>query len=232
MPSITPLNGPVLMPRSGKPTSAVVMVHGYGSDGNDLIALAADFAEVLPETVFYAPNAPEPTSFGMGYQWFYISENYNPELMRRDPHVRAQTLETVLDGTDDVVASLNAYMDDILARHALTPDRLVMLGFSQGTMLALHVALRRKAQIAGVVGYSGALPAASRLRQEIASRPPVILIHGEADPVVPAFSSSDAAAILKSLNVPCELHLVSDVEHGIDDRGIALGAKFLRDKLG
>ncbi len=232
MPAPDALSGPSKLPRAGKPTSIVVMLHGYGADGNDLIGLAPYFAQSLPKTAFYSPHAPTPLEggWGGGRQWASL-RNYDPVLLKRDPQARAEKLATALEGTDETLAAVNKFLDQVMEFHELPANKLALLGFSQGTMVSIYVGLRRKQQLGGIVGYSGAVLAPDKLNAEIVTRPPVLLVHGDADPVVPIEMLYDGERALKAANVPYEAHVVPELQHGIDGTGAALAAKFLKDKL-
>lgn len=233
MATIDALKGPTLMPAGGKPaTSAVVLLHGYGSNGDDLIGLAPFFARALPDTAFYSPNAPQMLEGGfMGsFQWFSLA-TYDPDMMRRDPNRMADTFKSFRVGTTASAVKLDAYIDQILAHHNLEPDKLALLGFSQGTMMSLHVGPRREKQIAGVLGYSGALTGADALAAEIKTKPPVALVHGDADAVVPYPAMAAAEQALKAVGIACETHTVRGLQHGIDGEGATFGAAFLKRVL-
>jgi phospholipase/carboxylesterase len=232
MASIEALTGPVQLPRAGEPTSIVVLLHGYGADGNDLIGLAPFFAQSLPRTAFYSPHAPMPLEggWGGGRQWFSL-RNYDPNVVRSDPKARAALMSAMHEGAQASAAKLDAFLDEVLAHHQLGADRLALIGFSQGTMMSLYVGLRRKDALAGIVGYSGAMIAPDALAGEIKSRPPVLLVHGDADPVVPVQALADAEHALKAANVPYKAHVIPALQHGIDGTGAELGAAFLKDKL-
>jgi phospholipase/carboxylesterase len=214
------LDGPRISPLGGKPAKQlVVFLHGYGADGNDLIALGREWQSILPEAAFVSPNAPEPCAEApVGRQWF--------PLTFRDPDERWQ-------GVNKAAPGLNAFLDAELARHSLTPDRLALVGFSQGTMMALHVGLRRAAPPAAIVGYSGMLVLPSDKARaeaaigEIVSRPPVLLIHGERDDLIPAQALFAAAQTLAALEIPVEWHLSPGIGHGIDGEGLRHGGEFL-----
>ena len=212
------LTGPEHGPQEEKtPDSLVLLLHGWGADGNDLIGLAPHFAGILPGTVFLAPNGPEPCDAGFGLQWFGL-EDRTPAVMRA--------------GADVAAEDINAYLDTQLKRFDLKPGRVAILGFSQGTMMALHVALRRDSPVAGVLGFSGMLLDGEALEDEIRSRPPVVLIHGEDDPVVSHAAMPHAAEALRDAKVPVETHSRPGLGHGIDPEGVALGAEFLTRILG
>jgi len=202
---------------AGPARALVVFLHGLGADGDDLISLAPLLAPLLPDTAFVSPHAPYPCDMApMGRQWFSLQE--------RDPAV-------MLEGVREVVPILNAYLDAQLAQHGLTDDRLALVGFSQGTMTALHTMLRRPKACAVVVGFSGALLAPEILGDEIASRPPVLLVHGDADPVVP-FEAMPAAREALDLNgVPVAAYSRPGLQHGIDQEGLQLCATALVQHL-
>ena len=234
MATIDALRGPTLMPASGKPaTSIVVLLHGYGSNGDDLIGLAPFFARELPDTAFYSPNAPHLLEGGFmgGYQWFGLA-GYDPAAMMRDPKYLADAFRALRPGTEAAATVLNKYLDQVLEHHTLDAGRLALLGFSQGTMMALHVGLRREKQIGGILGYSGALTGSDRLAAEIKSKPPVALVHGDADPVVPFGAMGEAEKALASVGVKYESHCVRGLQHGIDGEGAQFGAAFLKKAIG
>ncbi len=213
------LDGPVREPASGgKPASLVVFLHGYGADGEDLIGLAPHWQDILPDTAFLSPHAPFPCEEApYGRQWFGFRDRDEAALMA---------------GTELAARILTAFLDRALAASGLAADRLALVGFSQGAMLALHLALRCEKQFAGVVGYSGTLIAPDRLAEEIQSRPPVLLVHGDADPVVP-FAAMDAAAkALRAVGVEVMTERRPGLPHAIDPTGLAKGGRFLADRIG
>jgi phospholipase/carboxylesterase len=227
------LYGPHHVPPDGRPVrQLVILLHGYGADGDDLIALAPVFAEHLPDAAFHAPHAPDACEMApFGRQWFSLSA-YDPETLRRDPRRMGPLYEAMLAGARQAAPILDDFIDELLERYGLSAGQLVLLGFSQGTMMALHVALRRQEPVAGVLGYSGALVGADVLEQEIASKPPVLLIHGDSDPVVPPQAMDAAATALEDAGVPVRTHLCPGLAHGIDQQGALLGLHFLSDRLG
>jgi phospholipase/carboxylesterase len=211
------LNGPRLEPRSGKARRLVVFLHGYGADGNDLIDLGRAWQPLLPDTAFVSPHAIErcgqaPT----GRQWF--------SLTFRDPNER-------WTGVNKAGPLLENFIDAELARRELPPSALALVGFSQGTMMALHVGLRRAQAPAAIVGYSGifVLPEVEpeKVAGEVRSRPPVLLVHGERDDLIPAAALFQTAQGLADLGVPVEWHLSAGIGHGIDGEGLRHGGEFL-----
>jgi phospholipase/carboxylesterase len=208
------IDGPRVTPATGRdPRSIVILAHGYGSNGEDLIGLVPYWRQALPDAVFIAPNAPEPCRDAPGgYQWWPV--------WSADRTAGVRSAAPVLD----------AFIDSELARYSLTDDRLALVGFSQGAMLALHVALRRERTMAGVTGYSGMLIDADEA--EIRSRPPVLLVHGDADPMVPIAAFHHAVAALKRLGVGVASHVSRGVGHSIDMDGLKLGEAFLSRVLG
>lgn len=212
------LRGPERGPASGgRARAAIVLLHGLGADGEDLIGLADSWAGALPECRFLSPHAPERCDMApMGRQWFSIRD-------RSEAALRA--------GVERAAPALDAFIDGALDADGLGDDRLVLVGFSQGTMMALHVALRRRRAPAGVLGYSGRLIGAGRLADEAVARPPVMLIHGDADDMVPIAALHEAVAALGAAGVPAQWHVSGGVGHGIAPDGLAIGARFLRDCL-
>lgn len=219
MTSILPLSGPSVPPAAGGPArSLVVLLHGVGADGDDLIELAPYWADRLPHTAFVSPNAPFPCDLApYGRQWFSLQD--------RSP-------AALLAGARMAAPSLDAFLDAELAARGLGPDRLALVGFSQGCMMALHCGLRRAAAPAAIVGYSGALVGAELLPGETVGRPPVLLVHGDADQVVPFQALALAEAGLRAAGVPVETHARPDLDHTIDPEGLALGGGFLARALG
>lgn len=213
------LSGPSRPAASGTTDSLVVLLHGYGADGNDLIGLADPLAPYLPNTRFVAPNAPERcVNNPMGFQWFPIPWlDGTPEAQARAAaHEAFAALDRWLDAEAEMTAA----------------DRTVLLGFSQGTMMALQVGLRRPNAFAGIVGFSGRLLDPESLSREIASRPPVLLVHGDQDPMVPFESLDEAGTALVAAGVPTTTHVSRGVGHGIAPDGLGVALGFIRQCLG
>lgn len=228
-----PLHGPFQPASSGKTRQAVILLHGYGADGSDLIGLAPYLAAALPDCAFHSPDAPQPCEMSpFGRQWFSLAD-YDPELLRRHPDTMQPAYAAMLDGARLAAPAIEAFVAEVIARHALSgPEAVALIGFSQGTMMSLHVALRLGTPLAGVVGFSGALLGAEALAGEIAARPPVLLVHGEADPVVPVQATALAAGTLRAAGVEVATHTRPGLQHGIDDDGLALAQAFLRRCFG
>jgi phospholipase/carboxylesterase len=212
------LDGPRLEPRSGKARRLVVFLHGYGADGNDLIELGRAWQPLLPDTAFVSPHAIERCGQApSGRQWF--------PLTFRDLNER-------WTGVNKAGPVLEKFIDAELARRQLPPSALALVGFSQGTMMALHVGLRRAAAPAAIIGYSGlfVLPEAAEpeeITAEITSRPPVLLVHGDRDDLIPVEALFQSAQGLSEFGVPVEWHLSAGVAHGIDAEGLRQGGEFL-----
>ncbi|WP_428482660.1 alpha/beta hydrolase [Pyruvatibacter mobilis] len=209
------LDGPRLAPANGGPADRlVVLVHGYGADGNDLIALGNHWRTLMPSAAFVAPNGPQRCDGNpMGYQWFPIT--------RLDP-------VELLKGVESAAPLLDAFIDQELEANGLDGSRLALVGFSQGTMMSLHVGTRRVSGPVGILGYSGALVAPEKLA-DVPSRPPVMLIHGDADDMLPIQAMHAAAGALGDADFAVRWHVARGVGHGIDPEGLELGGRFIAD---
>jgi phospholipase/carboxylesterase len=201
----------------GPPRQLVVLLHGVGADGHDLIDFAPMLARYLPHARFVAPDGPQACDLAAyGRQWFSLQDR-RPAAM--------------LAGVARTAPSLDAYVDAELARHGLDDRHLALLGFSQGTMTALYAGPRRPRPMAAILGFSGALVGAQDLLAEARSRPPVMLVHGGADDVVPVGAMFDAVAGLQAAEIPVQWILRPGLPHSIDPEGIAAGGRFLREML-
>lgn len=219
----TPLTGPRLAPRSGAPKQLVVFLHGYGADGRDLIDIGKQWQRILPEAAFVSPNAPEPCGMApMGRQWF--------PLTMRDPAERWR-------GVNSAQPSLDAFLDAELAAAGLDDSKLALVGFSQGTMMALHAGLRRKRAPAAILGFSGVLVGPDHLSEATARNakgepPPVLLIHGTADEVIPFEALFESSEQLAKADIPAQWHMSAGLGHGIDQAGLVHGGLFLAKAFG
>lgn len=207
-------------PLSGEARSVVVFLHGYGANGADLLGLADPLGEHLPDTLFVAPDAPEACAGApMGFQWFPI------------PWIDGSSQEEAESGMRAAAEDLNAFLDALLVDEDMLPEQMVLLGFSQGTMMALHVAPRREDAFAGLVCFSGRLLSPELLEDDTISRPPVLLVHGDADDVVPPQSLPEAAEALQKAGFKeVFAHIMKGTGHGIDPEGLGVALAFLRDK--
>ena len=208
------LSGPECPPISGNPAKQlIVFLHGFGADGRDLVTLSQFFATDFPDAHFIAPNAPFPCEMSpVGHQWFSL---------------RDWSSESLLKGANEVAPILNLFLDTQLKRLHLKDENLALIGFSQGTMMSLFVALRRPKPCAGVVGFSGSLIGETG----VVSKPPICLIHGNDDMVVPYGAMTLAEAILKHHGVPVEAHTRDGLGHGIDQEGLDIAVDFLKKNL-
>jgi phospholipase/carboxylesterase len=212
------LDGPSYGPHSGGPVKQIILLlHGYGSNGDDLISFADVWRDVFPDALFLSPHAPEPVPFSYGgYQWFAIDE---------------LTAEAMAAGVARAAPVINRFIDRQLERHGLTERDMALVGFSQGTMMSLYVGPRRERQLAGILGYSGLLTDPAALAREVRTRPPVMLIHGAADPMVPVASMHAAESALTGLGFEVSSHISPGLGHGVDQVGLQLGADFVSRAL-
>lgn len=220
----TELTGPRIAPRSRGPArQLVIFLHGYGADGNDLIELGRIWQPLLPDAAFVSPHAPDPCAQSpTGRQWFSLSFREKNERW-----VGVNRAGPILDN----------FIDEELKRHDLPGSALALVGFSQGTMTALHVGLRRPEPPAAIVGYSGlfVLPEGAKpetMAEEIKMRPPVLLVHGDRDDLIPPQALFLSAQYLAALDIPTEWHLAAGLGHGIDQEGLRHGGEFLARRFG
>lgn len=208
-------------PEKGQGKQIVVFLHGYGANAQDLLGLADPLEEHMPGTVFVAPDAPEQSVGNpMGFQWFPI------------PWLDGSSEEEAAVSMQNAVVDLNAYLDQVLLDEGLTADRMILFGFSQGTMMSLHVAPRRAEAVAGVVGFSGRLLEPELLQDEVISRPPVLLLHGDQDDMVPPASLPAAAEALQGAGFDVFAHIMKGTAHGIAPDGLSVALAFMRENLG
>ena len=218
MPALPTLSGPSHPPANGgAPKKLVVLLHGLGADGNDLIGLSPVWAPLLPDAEFISPDAPFPCDFSpFGRQWF--------SFQSRSP-------EHVLAGVRAAAPILDNFLDEALKARGLTDRDMALVGFSQGTMMSLYIGLRRPKPVAAIVGFSGRLLAPELLASELRSRPPILLVHGDADPVVPYDSLALAISGLAAAGITAEQLIRPGLGHGIDEDGLRRAGAFLRQHL-
>lgn len=213
----TMIDGPRLKPRSGEPRQLVVFLHGYGADGQDLIEIGKQWQDFLPHAAFVSPHAPERCMQSpSGRQWFPLYTRVADERWQ---------------GVSAARPALDAFLDAELARYGLDHSKLALVGFSQGTMMALHVGLRRAIAPAAVLGYSGVLVGPEHLG-EAQARPPILLVHGDRDDVIPPQALFMSAQALGEAEIPCQWHLSAGLGHGIDGPGLLQGGLFLAQSFG
>jgi phospholipase/carboxylesterase len=209
------VNGSSLKPLSGgHPKQIVLLLHGYGSNGADLISLAPHWQQALPDALFLAPNAPQ--RMYSGYQWWPLS---------------AFTPQALASGAAAAAPAINVFIDRKLAQYGLSDADLALVGFSQGTMMALHVGLRRATKVAGILGYSGMLTGAADLAHQKITKPPVLLVHGSADPIVPVSALHAAEHALRRLGIDVATHVSAGLGHSVDPVGLRLGSEFVERVL-
>ncbi len=210
------------MPDSGDVRGVVVFLHGYGANGADLLGLADVLAPHMPDILFLAPDAPESTAMSpMGLQWFPI------------PWIDGSSEEDAADGLRRAANDLDAYLDGVLVDYNLLPEQMVLFGFSQGTMMSLHVAPRREDPVAGVVAFSGRLLEPELLADEVTAKMPILLVHGDADDVVPPQSLPAAAEGLQEAGfTDVYAHIMKGTAHGIAPDGLEVALAFMRKSFG
>lgn len=213
-----PMHGPSAPAASGQNNKLIILLHGVGSNGDDLYGLVPELAPALPDAAFVSPNAPFPCDMApFGYQWFSLQS-------RAEEDLRA--------GVERVEPILNSFIDEQMAKYGVAAKDTALVGFSQGTMTSLFVGLRRKEPLAGIVGFSGAMISAAKLPKEAQSKPPVCLIHGQMDEVVPFTAMEIAERSLKAAEVPVESHARPHLGHSIDREGLDAAIAFLQKVLG
>jgi phospholipase/carboxylesterase len=212
------IEGPRLEPTAGGPAkSLVIFLHGYGADGNDLIAIGRQWAGDLPDTAFVAPHAPEACSMApVGRQWFHLTLRDSQEYARGVAAARPE---------------LDEFIDAEMARHGVDETRTALVGFSQGTMMALHAGLLRDKTFAGLLGYSGLLADPDAIKAGPSQKPPILLIHGDQDEMIPVGALFAASEGLSAADIPVAWHISKGIGHGIAPDGLELGAGFLKRVL-
>jgi phospholipase/carboxylesterase len=211
------VNGSSLQPSSGgAPKHIVLLLHGYGSNGADMISLAPHWQQALPDALFLAPNAPQRCGMGFGYQWWGLT-GYTPQALAA--------------GANGAAPAINGFLDRKLTQYGLTEKDLAIVGFSQGTMMALHIGLRRPRRLAAIVGYSGMLTGASELAHHSITKPPVLLVHGSSDPIVPVAALHSAKSQLQRLGINVTAHVAQGLGHSVNPAGLQMGSEFVANAL-
>ncbi len=217
---MTQLSGPRAAPTSGTTKSLVILLHGYGADGNDLFGLAGPLGQHLPDTAFRSPNAPERCRVNpMGFQWFPI------------PWLDGSAEAEMEAGFKRAAEILDTYITEAMAEEGVGPAETALVGFSQGTMMSLHVAPRRAEPVAGIVGFSGRLADGETLKAEAVSHPPVLLVHGDQDEMIPVAALDEARNGLAAAGFQVRWHVSNGIGHGIAPDGLGLALGFLKDHL-
>lgn len=207
--------------RSGKTGSVVVFLHGYGADGDDLLNLADPLGQHMPDTVFIAPDAPERCAAApMGYQWFPI------------PWIDGSSEEEASAKALEAVKDLDVFISRVLEQEGVGPDRLIVFGFSQGAMLALRTLPLRDEPIAGIVACSGRLLDPDSFAETVLSRPPVLLMHGDKDDVVPPGYFNEAGQALEKAGFEVYGHVMEGTGHAISPDGLSVALAFMMARLG
>jgi phospholipase/carboxylesterase len=213
-----PLSGPMMPPKSGTAKQLMVLLHGYGADGQDLISLGYQWRELWPDMLFVAPNAPEICEQNpAGFQWFPLKTD--------------RTIGRI-EGVGNARPVLVNFLIDLWAQTAISPANTVLAGFSQGAMMALHVGTSLDQQLAGVVAFSGAFVPAQGFGSSNFARPPVALIHGDLDATVDPNLSRQAATALAADGFEVSLHISPQVGHGIAPDGLDFATSFLVASIG
>lgn len=211
------LDGPFMTPKSGGTAKQmVIFLHGYGSDGHDLISIGREWAGELPDAVFLSPHAPDPCEQSpMGYQWFSIRA-IDKAVFEREKQI------------EKVTPVLDAFIDAQLKKWNIDESKLAVVGFSQGAMMAMYTMPRRKKACAAVIGYSGMLLNAAGLKAPGIVKPPVLAIHGDADDVVPPSCLQEVQSGFEAAGFNIETIMRPNLGHGIDNFGLRRGAEFIK----
>jgi len=225
------LEGPHIIPNRSKAKSLVIMLHGFGADGQDLIGLAPFFQQQNQETAFHSPNGPEACELSpLGRQWFSLAR-YDSEFLRRNSATQNVAFEAMYEGALDAAPSIESYIESLMKQYDLKPHQVILMGFSQGTMMALHIGLRQKTPFAGIIGFSGALVGASHLKNDLTSPCPILLIHGDADEMLPVHALELAQQSLMDAGLEPQVMKRPNLPHAIDQEGAMAAAAFMKEHL-
>lgn len=228
---MTTLQGPNQAPQDTEITSLVIFLHGYGADGNDLIGLAPFFQSHLPNTAFHAPDGPETCEMSpFGKQWFSLAR-CDPDFLRRNDATQDIAFEAMYDGACEAAIKIQTYIESLMDHYKLKAKDVALVGFSQGTMMALHLGVRHSEEFAAIVGFSGALVGANQLKSEKQSAPPILLIHGDADEMIPITALNLAQSALQSIDIDPVILKRPNLAHSIDQEGATAAALFLKTAL-
>ena len=209
------LNSLIKKPTSGKVKKIVLFLHGYGADGADLLSISNSWIESLPDTIFYAPNAPFKCDANpMGYQWFKLSE---------------RTPEELESGLEEVEPYLKNFINNLLKIHNLDISKLAVVGFSQGTILSLYSLTKKNKACAGIIGYSGLFFFNEKNKKQIKINFPILLHHGMNDEVIDFNHTLNAENVLKNIGFDVSSHIQKNLGHGIDDSAVEMGKNFLKE---
>jgi phospholipase/carboxylesterase len=213
------LDGPFIAPKSGKAKQLVIFLHGYGSNGEDLISIADEWADGLPDAAFISPNAPSVCeAFSAGYQWFPIRA-IDPAAIEREKHAA------------NVAPVLSAFIDEQLAKWDVDDSQLAVAGFSQGAMMAMYTMPRRKKPCAAVIGYSGMIMDAAGLKGEGIVKVPVLAVHGDRDDVVYPDNLQRIDDAFSAAGFDIETVMRPGLAHGIDHFGVTRGLQFIKENF-
>lgn len=191
-----------------------ILLHGFGSDNQDLMSLGENFRDLLPNTALISVNAPSISDAGTGYQWFSF---------------KSMNLFTILKEIRISYTLLNSFIDEQLKRFNLTDENLIIGGFSQGAMMSLYTGLRRKSNPLAVLAFSGMMPdTIATLQKELTSKPEVLLIHGTEDKTVPFNSMEKAEYLLREFNISFEAHAIHNMGHEVNEEAINYAREFIK----
>jgi phospholipase/carboxylesterase len=208
-------------PASGEVKSVVVFLHGYGADGEDLLGLADPLSPHMPDTAFIAPDAPQDCDGAPnGYQWFPI------------PWIDGSSDEEASEAALKAVQDLDAFVSQVLEQEGISPDQLIIFGFSQGAMLALRTLPLRDVPVGGIVACSGRLLDPESFSETVLSKPAVLLMHGDQDDLVPPGHFNEAGQALEAAGFETFGHVMEGTGHGISPDGLSVALAFMMARLG
>lgn len=216
------LSGPSYVPSVVK--KAVILCHGYGANGEDLMATVPYLAERLPDTAFFAPNAPTPMPYG-GYEWFSLDDYTSADMVSLD------YLDKLVGRCLKPAEEVRKFINQIQTKYALTDGDIILAGFSQGGLIALYTALTHPYPLAGIIGFS-AVPivfAGSLHASTIKRRIPILLTHGTNDDVIPAEAMQLSVSELEKAGQEVQTYVSNGLGHGINDECLNQMIYFIKD---